>query len=333
VQSGLTRRARSSVLLSVACAVLAGPGVAGAHSRAPAAALDYRLRITSIAPPVSGVRIEVLDGDRELRLTVEPSRELTVLGLLGEAFVRFDQNGVWVNAGSPTAAADRLVPAHGAARGWIRLTRSHELSWHDHRLAPPANLPVGSQAAFALRVEVDGRPAVVRGSFNHVARPRLWPWLLGAVGAVAVLVGAAVVAPRRRGSLALLAAAAAAAAALVSSTGFATGLGISRLDQWLEVGAAAVLALGAAAVMRLRNRAARAWWAMVIGVIAAALGVGSLEVFWHGVVISSLPATLGRVATGVAALGGVAAAVLGVLADTDEPQRRPAAARAKAVAR
>jgi hypothetical protein len=32
--------------------------------------------------------------------------------------------------------------------------------------------------------------------------------------------------------------------------------------------------------------------ALVVGVVATALGLGSLSVFWHGVVISSLPAVL-----------------------------------------
>jgi hypothetical protein len=325
------RSARSLLLLIVACGALAGPGTAGAHSRAPAAALDYRLQLVSTR--LTGVHAKVLDGDRELRLTVEPSLTLTVLGLLGEPFLRFDPRGVWVSAGSPTAAADKLVPVRGEGRGWIRLTRAHELTWHDHRLSPPPNIPVGSSAPFALPVEVDGRRAVVGGRFTHVARPRLWPWLLGGLAAVAALVAATFIVPERRGALAATGAGVAAVAALASSTGFAMGEAITRLDQWVEVGSAALLALGAATLLQIRKGSTRTWWAMVIGVVAAALSVGSLEVFWHGVVISALPATLARLAIGVAAIGGLAAGVLGIVANEDQRHRRSSATHAKAVAR
>jgi hypothetical protein len=44
---------------------------------------------------------------------------------------------------------------------------------------------------------------------------------------------------------------------------------------------------------------------MVVGVVAAALGLGSLSVFWHGVVISSLPASLARLATAIAYVANV----------------------------
>src|SRR6185312_13436133 len=100
-----------------------------------------------------------------------------------------------------------------------------------------------------------------------------------------------------------------------------TGESITRLDTWLQVGSAAVLALGAGAALRIRRRTTRTWWAMVIGAIAAALSVGSLEVFWHGVVISSLPTTLARLATGAAVVCGIAAAVIAIVADVDEPRR------------
>jgi hypothetical protein len=61
---------------------------------------------------------------------------------------------------------------------------------------------------------------------------------------------------------------------------------------------------------------------MVVGVVAAALGLGSLSVFWHGVVVSSLPALVARLATAVAFLGGAAAVVLAVLAPTNRRVRR-----------
>jgi hypothetical protein len=90
----------------------------------------------------------------------------------------------------------------------------------------------------------------------------------------------------------------------------------------IEVGSAALLAVLAAAALLLGDRSLRTWAAMVVGVVAAALGLGSLSVFWHGVVVSSLPASLARLATAVAFLGGAAAVVLAVLAPTNGQVRR-----------
>ncbi len=330
----LTRWARPLLWSIAVCAALAGPGSAGAHSRAPTTALDYRLRVAPMPAPLAGVHAEVLDGDRELRLTVAPSLTLVVLGLVGEPFLRFGSDGVWVHGRSPTAAADKLVTTRGRGSGWIRLTRANELAWHDHRLAPPPNVPVGSSAPFALPIRVNGAPAVIRGSFTHVSRPRLWPWLLGAAVAVGVLVAAARATPRRRGAIAATAAAVAAAAALASSTGFATGTSITRLGDWVDVGSAAVLALGATAVLWMPERSTRSWAAILIGLIAATLSLNSLAIFWHGVVISSVPTTLARLATGAAVLGGLAASVIGVLAAVDdEPRRRSIAGRTTKVRR
>jgi hypothetical protein len=44
------------------------------------------------------------------------------------------------------------------------------------------------------------------------------------------------------------------------------------------------------------------------------LGLGSLSVFLHGVVVSSLPAPFTRLATAVALVGGASAVVVAVLA-------------------
>jgi hypothetical protein len=325
---------RSLLLVIVVLGAMAGPAPASAHSRARTTALDYRLRLQPMPPALAGMRAAVLDGDRSLRLSVPPSAALVVLGLAGEGFLRFAPGGVWVNGRSPTAAADKLVPARGRGGGWIRLTRANELTWHDHRLAPPANLAVGSSAPFALPVRVDGARAVIRGSFTRVARPAGWPWLLGAAAAVAALVAVARV-RKRRGALAAVVAAVAAAAALAASAGFATGTSLSRLGDWVEVVSAAALAAGAFAVLCLAQPSTRSWAAMLIGPIAATLSLNSLAVFWHGVVVSALPATAARLSTGIAVLGGLAACVLGVLAAADEaePRRRALAAPRTAVRR
>ena len=60
----------------------------------------------------------------------------------------------------------------------------------------------------------------------------------------------------------------------------------------------------------------------VVGAIAAAVSISSLPVFWHGVVISALPATGARLACALALVCGAAAAALSFLPELDEPVRR-----------
>jgi hypothetical protein len=293
----------------VACLAAAPP--AAAHSRAPTLALDYRLEPSGAQP--EGVHVEIVDGDRALRVGVAPPHRLVVRGLLGEPMLRFGPGGVWVNGASPTAHSDRLVRSDA---GWTRLTPGRTLLWHDHRLTPPAGLRPGAGAAWALPVVVDGRRAALTGTFTRVARPPLWPWLVAGLVAVVALVLHAKATPRRRAATATALAALAAAAALAASAAFATGDAIVKSTEWIEVGSAAVLAVLAAAALALGNSSFRTWAAMTVGVVAGALGLGSLSVFVHGVVISSLPAAVVRLATAVAFLGGTAAVVLAVLTPT-----------------
>jgi len=236
-----------------------------------------------------------------------------VRGLLGESALRFGPDGVWANRASPTAEADKLATR---GSGWILLSRAHELLWHDHRLAPPADLRTGASAPWLLPVVLDGRTAKLTGTFTRVAPPPLWPWLAAGAVVLGALVAFGYAAKRRRDEAAAALAGVAAAAALAASTAFATGDAIARRTQWIEVASAALLAVLALAALVFGDRSLRTWAAMVVGVVAAALGLGSLGVFTHGVVISSLPAILARLATAVALVGGAAAVVLAVLVPT-----------------
>jgi hypothetical protein len=302
-------------IVVVACLAVADP--AAAHSRAPTVALDYRVALSPIALP--GVRADVVDGDRSLRVRVGPAHRLVVRGLLGEPLLRFAANGVWVNRASPTAAADRLATR---GSGWLRLSRSEALLWHDHRLTPPAGLRAGESAAWSVPVTLDGRATALRGTFTRVGRPPVWPWLVAmvvAAGAVAVLARAL---PARRPEMAAAIAGLAALGALAASTAFATGDTIARRTQWIEAASAGVLALLAAVALLRHDRSLRTWAAIVVGVVAVSVGLGSLSVFRHGVVISSLPAPFTRLATAVALVGGACAVVVAILAPSTGQGRR-----------
>ena len=291
-------------IVVIVCLATAGP--AAAHSRAPTIALDYRVVLASVPP---GMHADVVDGDRALQVRVDPPHRLLVRGLLGEPLLRFGPDGVWVNRSSPSATADRISRA---GSGWALLSRGHTALWHDHRLAPPAGLRDGQRARWSVPVVLDGDAARIGGTFTRVARPPLWPWLVTGVLVAAAVAAFARARPQRRAEEAAAVAAVAAVGALAASTAFATGDAIARPTEWLDVGASAMLALLAGAALLLRRRGLRTWAATIVGVVAAAIGLGSLSVFRHGVVISSLPASVARLATSIALVGGAAAVVLAV---------------------
>jgi hypothetical protein len=310
------RRMRAAPIVIVALGTLTGPSSAWAHSRRPPVALDYRLELAS-PTPLSGVRADVIGGDRALRLDVAPPTRLVVLGILGEPFLRFAADGVWVDSHSPTAATDGLVRGVGA--GWTRLTRGHSLAWHDHRLAPPSGLRVGTQAPWSLPVTVGGRRASIAGSFVRVPRPQLWPWLGGGVLGLAAIVVLVRRLAGRRVELAAVLAVIAAPAALAASAGFTTGDPLSGGQAWVELTAAAVLTAVACGALLIRDRSVRLWIAMLTGIVAALVCLSSLSVFWHGVILSTLPGGLVRLLVAVAVISGSAAAVLGIAVDAERP--------------
>ena len=265
-----------------------------------------------------GVHADVVDGDRALRVRVDAPHRLLVRGLVGEPLLRFASSGVWVNSASPTAAADRLATR---GSGWLRVTRTNAFLWHDHRLTPPPALRAGAKRCLVAAGRARRAVDCTAGTFTRVERPPLWPWIVAmavGLGAVAALARAL---PERRPETAAAIAAIAAAGALTASTAFATGDTIARRAQWIEAGSAGVLALFAAVALLRHDRSLRTWAAMVVGVVAASLGLGSLSVFRHGVVVSSLPASFTRLATAVALVGGASAVVVAVLAPSTRRTR------------
>jgi hypothetical protein len=275
---------RRLFLLGVVVVALVAPAAAAAHSRSRVVALDVRLRLERIP---GGIQARVLDGDRSLQLTVDPSDRVVVLGALGEPMLRFDAAGVWANRGSPTASADRIVPPGGT---WVLLARARSFRWHDHRLAPRP----GPHPRLSVPLVVNGHVDALTGSFTRVARPSLWPWLLGAAVVVAAL------ARLRSASV----------CALVSSVA-ALALAVS-FRAWLDTTLAALaVAVSLRALLRPRGRAI---FAGVAGAAGIAISLAYVSVFWHGVVLSSSPGWLVRLATGLAFTGGALAVLFGVLA-------------------
>jgi hypothetical protein len=288
------------------CVSLAVPASASAHARTPAVALDYRLVLDSATKSLPGVSVSILDGDRDLRVRVR-GKTVIVRGDLGEPMLRIEPTGTWVNRASVTAAAEKLTtPGHG----WAHVSSGPTFTWHEHRLGPPPynGSQLGPVAHFAIPATIDGNAITIGGMFVRYRRPLLWPWLLGA----AALAGAVAVAVRRRPGVrcevATVLGAVAGLAALAGLVAFDAADAPNGRVAWLQI----VLGFGLAAVVygalvRVHG-VRRAHLGGIIGVAAAAVTLGSLSVFQHGVVISLLPAPLSRALCVVALAGGLAAA-------------------------
>jgi hypothetical protein len=294
-------RTRIIVLLLVG-STLAAPAGASAHARSATVALDYRLVLDRSTRSLRGVSVDILDGDRSLRVS---ARGVTVVvrGDLGEPMLRIAPGGVWVNRASVTAVAVRLTTP---AQGWARVGAGPSFTWHEHRLAPPPfGGRTGAVAPFAIPATVGGHAVTIGGTFVRYARPAGWPWLL----AGAALAAAVVVAVRQRLRLTIGLGTLAGAAALGSLIAFGAADAPNGRVAWLQI----VLGIGLAivvcgALVRAREPR-RTQLAGLLGGVAAALSLGSLGVFRHGVVISLLSATASRALLLLALVAGGAAAV------------------------
>jgi hypothetical protein len=309
---------RLAAALVVTLSALALPAVAAAHGRTATVALDFRLRLDSPALAIPGVHVRVLDGDRSLQLQVDDGHTVVVKGLLKEPVLRIGPTGVSVNSNSPTAFADKLVTKSN--QGWVHVSGGNVFAWHDHRLAPPPAARPGLAGTFTIPIAVDGKETVIGGTFWRVSRPPVWPWLAGAAAfAFAILA----VARRRklRGVLTIWLGTAAGLAALAAVTTFAAKDAPNGQIAWVQIVAGIGIGIALAVLLVRLHGARRVHAAGIVGAIAAAASIGSLSVFWHGVVISALPATPARLACGFALVGGIAAGVLSFSRDFDTTRR------------
>jgi hypothetical protein len=291
----------SVIVLLLAGITLAAPAGAAAHGRSQTIALDYRLVLDRATRSLRGVSVAILDGDRSLRVS---TKRVTVVvrGDLGEPMLLIGPRGVWVNRASVTAVADRLT---SLLHGWKQLASGHSYSWHDHRLAPPPyGHKVGPVARFAMRATIDGHAATIGGTFVRYRRPAVWPWLLGA----AIFASAMWAALRQGWRLTVALGIIAGLATLVSRVSFSAAATLNGRVAWPQIGLWAALgAVGCFGLIRTRGQD-RVLVSGLLGCITAVLSLGSLGVFWHGVVLSVFSATFTRLLIAVALCAGVAAA-------------------------
>ncbi len=292
----------------VCLVILAGAPAANAHGRAATVALDYRLPLDPGVGNLDGVRASILDGDRSLRLAVDRGRRVVVLGDLGEPMLRLD-GGVWVNRDSPTAQANRLV--RRSQKGWKKVADGRTFAWHEHRLAPPPFVAgqYGSVARWRVPLVIDGRRTAVSGAFWRVPRPAFWPWALGALGVAAVAVIAMAIRPRVRVVASLGAGTVAGVAGLIAESGFALKDAPSGRIAWALLVAAFALAAIAVWAMAVTRGLERAFVGGVIGVAVLVFCLSWVGVFFHGAVVSALPASAVRLVCAVAFSSGLVSLV------------------------
>jgi hypothetical protein len=294
---------RGSLVLLLGLLSLAAPAGASAHARSATVALDYKLVLDVRVDAIGGLDVAILDGDRDLRLTARHGSTITVLGDLGEPMLRIGTTGTQANRSSVSAVAAKIV---AAGRGWERVSSDASFTWHEHRLAPPPWRTGVSRARFVIPVLVDGRRTAVSGTFVRHARPALWPWALVAVG----LVSLTVIATRRGWLVATPLAAIAGAAAVSALVAFSVADAPNGRVAWTQLALGLFLAAVIVGLLVRARGVRRTAIAGLLGAIAAAVSLGSLGVFRHGVVVSAFPATLARLLVAVGVVGGVAAAVV-----------------------
>jgi hypothetical protein len=290
------------IVLLLTGVTLAVPASASAHARSATVALDYRLALDHSTRSIPSLSVSILDGDRSLRVGSEGGT-VVVLGNLGEPMLRIGPGGAWVNRGSITAVAERLTHL---SKGWTRVASKASYTWHEHRLAPPPFAgSTGTVARFDIPVTVDGRRATIGGSFVRYSRPAVWPWLIASAAFAAAVVFA--VRLRRRVTLGL--GTTAGLAALVSLIAFSAADAPNGRVAWLQIGLGVGLGVVVCVVLVRAREPRRSQLAGLLGAVAAALSLGSLGAFRHGVVVSLFSATASRALLALALVAGAAAAV------------------------
>jgi hypothetical protein len=315
------------VVVLVAAIALAAPATAAAHLRTGRTAVDFR---ASVLTTPRAVHARVYRADLALRLTLAGPHRVVALGYLGEPFLRLEPDGVFVNAASPTAAGTKLAEPERSGRPvWKLRSRGTSVTWHDARVRGGA-----SSGRWRIPLVIDGHRAHLVGTVERVGAPAAWPWsVIAAAFAAAVGIGL-----RRQKLLRPVTAslgAIAAAGTLLSAIGFALASTASQ-GTWIEGANEAAAAIAGAVVLTRGSLDAKALAGGFLDLLGLAAGLTKLPVFLHGIVLSTLPGGLERLAVTVAIAAGAAATVLGlvvffdVLEHYEEPELKRAAERSSA---
>jgi hypothetical protein len=310
------RRALQLALAMVAAlAVLAVPGVASADAAQPGGTKSV---IDKLNPPTEGVRLEAVGGDAFLELTVEPGREVVVMGYQGEPYLRVTPEG--------TVEQNRLSPAVGlntarfggdvqngadslAPPDWEEIGNDGRVAWHDHRShwmleQDPTAAPDGVIIEFTIPLEVDGERVLATGRLLLVDQGLPWAPFV----AVAVAIGTWFLVPGLGAPLILAAGAMLASAS--SWTSWSVNPPEASARPWALVLALAALLLAVIGYWRTRRApsAANVSDPFVLAAVAALVGWWVFRIPWFtsAVIPTIAPMWFDRAATAIVCGASVA---------------------------
>jgi hypothetical protein len=148
---------------------------------------NYRSNVTSVAPRVPGLSLEVLEFADRLVLRNHTGQAVTVYGYQGEPYAQVLADGtVQVNTRSPAYYlnqnfyGDVNVPSSAsptATPAWRVIDRTGELEWHDHRIhwmspVPPPQVKDRARRTkifdWQVPIRVGAKPGVVAGQLLWV---------------------------------------------------------------------------------------------------------------------------------------------------------------------
>ena len=313
------------------------PAIASAHvGRGPVVAVNDQARVTGIEPLHAPLEARVVDGDQALWVRLRPGHELTVLGVIGEPFLRISGSGVLVNVRSPTAQIDKVGGnsvrpsfAQNTAPTWRRVASGRSYRWHDHRLHALASLggtgPARRLGSWTIPLRLDGSAAAIRGGLWYRPAPNVWLWLLIPL----TFVFAAVIA-LRSGDVQLarqvtmwLAAVAVVALVVARAGREFYGRPTPAVAGYVSFAIGVTVAVWA--IYRFLVRPTDYSWlaALVIGVVAAAEAAALLSVFYRPIVLTVFPAWFERACIALAFGAGVATTLLCVFAGLADTAQAP----------
>lgn len=204
------RRTLVIVLIGFA-ALIVTAAPASAHSVGGQGSTNYKSRIHSVAPHVSGLKVEIIEAGSRIKLTNHTGQTVSVLGYQDEPYLRIGKDGVFENRRSPTLYTNAVrnnPPAPPpeadptAKPQWHPIAGGDIVRWHDHRAhwMGGQDPPIVRRApgrfhvvnpAWKLKLLVGTRPVTVTGDLVWVPGPSPLPWALLALGVgVLVILGA-----------------------------------------------------------------------------------------------------------------------------------------------
>lgn len=298
----------------------------------PPVATNFEARIAAATLGSDALRARVVDGDRQLWLRVNEDTTVSIAGAEGEPLLLFDHAGVFVNARSLTAAADRVsrVPGRVAPNPrtrpvWHRLTRGHSFLWHDHRLHALEPLAKGHRTKavigrWSIPISIDGNKRLLAGELTYEPPGALWPWLLVAgLLAAGVWLGLAVARSPAAGSTI-------AAALVVTVVVWVLRIG-RELYGRPAVGPGGYVLIGLTSGLGLvfffgllhRSEDVRVFTALFVGLGALYQGLVMFKVLTHSIALTALPTSAAKL--GVAMSLGLGAGLVAIVL-RGTPERR-----------